>query len=65
MLFNDSILWVAVFGAFSNMFLPAPDDDIKMRNAVFIDMMNMIFWFISGICGYVLRYVKSGYVLSS
>lgn len=49
------ILWVAVFGLFGSMYIGAnPNGDggvQRMKNAVWIDLINMLLWFISAIVG--------------
>lgn len=47
-----SILWVALFGIFGRIYIPAnptphQDGQIRMKNAVWIDLVNMILWFIT------------------
>ena len=44
------ILWTALFGLFGNMYInedPEGNGDIKrMKNAVWVDLANMLLWFI-------------------
>lgn len=44
------ILWAAVFGIFGNMYIkedPEGNGDIiRMKNAVWVDLANMLLWFI-------------------
>jgi len=52
------IFWVAVFGTFGKIYLnadPAPGDDntLRMKNAVWVDLFNMLLWFISAAYGAV------------
>lgn len=45
-----SILWVAVFGVFGKLYVDEEPDRLgiqRMRNAVWIDLINMLLWFIS------------------
>ncbi|GAW19853.1 hypothetical protein ANO14919_093440 [Xylariales sp. No.14919] len=52
------ILWIAVFGTFAVIFLRMPDDDEHkwyentrvsvMRHAVWIDLVNAVFWLLTG-----------------
>ncbi|KAI1128861.1 hypothetical protein F5Y10DRAFT_166792 [Nemania abortiva] len=52
------ILWIAVFGVFAVLFLHMPHDDAHkwyqgtrvstMRHAVWIDLVNAVFWLITG-----------------
>ena len=47
-----SILWVAVFGNFARLYLHAKaygNAGIqRMKNAVWVDLTNMLLWFITG-----------------
>lgn len=49
------ILWVAVFGLFGSLYIkvdPKGDGGIsRMKNAVWIDLINMLLWFVSAIVG--------------
>lgn len=49
------ILWVAVFGIFGNMYIKENAEGnggiMRMKNAVWIDLINMLLWFVSGIVG--------------
>lgn len=49
------ILWVAVFGLFGSMFIhenAEMDGGIqRMKSAVWIDLVNLLLWFISAIVG--------------
>lgn len=53
------ILWVAVFGLFGKMYIHEKaemDSGIqRMKNAVWIDLVNMLLWFISPVFGFVGR----------
>ena len=53
-----SILWVACFGLFAKIFLnadPKGDGAIQaMKNAVWVDLVNMLLWFISACYGAVM-----------
>ena len=46
-----SILWVAVFGVFGKMYIKENaegDSGVqRMKNAVWVDLTNMLLWFIS------------------
>jgi len=48
------ILWVALFGLFGNMYIkanPQGDSGIqRMKNAVWVDLVNMLLWLISALC---------------
>ena len=49
------ILWVAVFGIFGSMYIKEDAEGnggvMRMKNAVWIDLINMLLWFVSGIVG--------------
>jgi hypothetical protein len=49
------ILWIAVFGLFGSMYInqdPRGDGGIsRMKNAVWIDLINMLLWLVSAIVG--------------
>lgn len=51
------ILWIAVFGVFAGLFLKNTDDEYQgtsvkvMKNAVWIDLVNCIFWLLTGLWG--------------
>ncbi|ORY67449.1 uncharacterized protein BCR38DRAFT_364956 [Pseudomassariella vexata] len=49
------ILWIALFGLFGNMYIkedPEGNKDIqRMKNAVWVDLANMILWFIGTVAG--------------
>ena len=49
------ILWVAVFGLFGSLYIKekaGADGGIsRMKNAVWIDLINMLLWFVSAILG--------------
>ena len=48
---SDSILWAAVFGIFGKMYIhenPEGDRGVsRMKNAVWIDLINMLLWFVT------------------
>ncbi|KAI1366154.1 hypothetical protein F5Y08DRAFT_144493 [Xylaria arbuscula] len=56
--FTLFILWIAAFGTFAVIFLRMPDDDAHkwyentrvsvMRGAVWVDLVNAIFWLLTG-----------------
>jgi H+/Cl- antiporter ClcA len=53
------ILWTAVFGIFGKLYInetPAPGDTAnrRMKNAVWIDLVNMILWFLTTLLGAAL-----------
>lgn len=51
------ILWVAVFGLFGSMYIhenPEGDSGVKrMKNAVWVDLINMLLWLLSAVAGAV------------
>lgn len=51
------ILWVAVFGLFGSMYIhenPEGDGGVKrMKDAVWIDLINMLLWLLSAVAGAV------------
>jgi hypothetical protein len=54
-----SILWTAVFGTFGKLYInetPDPGDTAtrRMKNAVWIDLVNMILWFLTTLLGAAL-----------
>lgn len=48
-----SILWAAVFGVFGKLYIhenPEGDSGVtRMKNAVWIDLINMLLWFITAV----------------
>ncbi|MCJ1253831.1 hypothetical protein MMC24_001645 [Lignoscripta atroalba] len=55
------ILWVAVFGVFGKMFIPKGNlGSQRMKNAVWIDLINMLLWLISAVYGAVLFFKFRG-----
>lgn len=59
-----SILWVAVFGVFGKMYLnedPEGNPGIqRMKNAVWVDLTNVILWFITACLGAILFFRSRG-----
>jgi hypothetical protein len=51
------ILWVAVFGLFGKLYIHEKrgmdGGTQRMKNAVWIDLINMLLWFVSPIFGFV------------
>ncbi|KAJ2897903.1 hypothetical protein MKZ38_004318 [Zalerion maritima] len=47
------ILWIALFGVFGKMYInedPEGDDDIqRMKNAVWVDLVNALLWLVGGL----------------
>lgn len=48
------ILWVALFGVFGDIYIgshPTPEQSgqIRMKNAVWIDLINLLLWFITAV----------------
>lgn len=60
----NSILWTAVFGVFGQMFIKRNarrnGDVIRMKNAVWIDLINMLLWLVSFILGAILFFKYRG-----
>lgn len=60
----NSILWTAVFGVFGKLFIKEDargDGHIKrMKNAVWIDLINMLLWFVSFVLGVILFFKYRG-----
>jgi len=59
-----SILWTAVFGIFGNMYIHEKaegDGGIKrMKNAVWIDLINMLLWLITSVMAVVVFFTMRG-----
>ena len=59
-----SILWTAVFGIFGKLYIhehAEGDGGIKrMKNAVWIDLVNMLLWLISAVMASVLFFTMRG-----
>ncbi|KFH42955.1 hypothetical protein ACRE_063060 [Hapsidospora chrysogenum ATCC 11550] len=59
------ILWIVVFGIFAGIFLPRDGDDERykgastgaMKTAVWVDLVNAIFWLITGAYGAVKTFL--------
>ncbi|KAF2150233.1 hypothetical protein K461DRAFT_217845, partial [Myriangium duriaei CBS 260.36] len=54
-----SIMWVAVFGIFAKLYVRTHPTihqvhARKMRNAVWVDLVNMLLWFVTFITGLVI-----------
>ncbi|KAI1428666.1 hypothetical protein F5Y12DRAFT_681751 [Xylaria sp. FL1777] len=66
--FTLFVLWIAVFGTFAVIFLRMPDDDEHkwyentrvsvMRHAVWVDLVNAIFWLLTGCYGCFRTFVS-------
>jgi hypothetical protein len=61
----DSILWVALFGLFGNMYIgenPSPEQSglQRMKNAVWVDLTNMLLWLVTAIWGTVAFFMHRG-----
>ena len=58
------ILWIAVFGLFASLYLhenPEGDGGVqRMKNAMWIDLVNMLLWFITGVGGVVAFFSAGG-----
>lgn len=59
-----SILWTAVFGIFGKLFIhkdPEGDSDIqRAKNAVWIDLINMLLWLVTAALGGLLFFRNRG-----
>ena len=53
-----SILWIALFGLFGKLYIhenPEGDAGIqRMKNAVWVDLVNALLWLISAVAGAVM-----------
>jgi len=59
----DSILWTALFGLFGSIYIhahptPKQSGQIRMKHAVWIDLINMLLWLISAAYATVI-YVRA------
>jgi H+/Cl- antiporter ClcA len=56
------ILYAALFGLFGKMYIGASDayqsGIHRMKNAVWIDCINMILWFISAVAGIIMFFLQ-------
>lgn len=55
----SSALWTALFGLFGNIYIkdkPTPEQkgQIRMKNAVWVDLVNMLLWLITFAYGLVI-----------
>jgi hypothetical protein len=59
-----SILWIAVFGVFAKLFIhenPEGDSGIqKMKNAVWVDLVNAILWLLSAAHNFLIWLTHRG-----
>jgi len=60
-----SILWTAVFATFGKLYIHEKGDDgsgvLRMKNAVWIDLVNMLLWLVTACMAWVLFYtVRTG-----
>ncbi|KAI0393349.1 hypothetical protein F5Y17DRAFT_459021 [Xylariaceae sp. FL0594] len=65
-----AVLWISVFGTFAILFLRIPDDDLPehkwfentrvstMRHAVWVDLVNVLFWLATGAYGCFRTFVS-------
>jgi hypothetical protein len=56
---SRSILWTALFGTFGKIYIPAhptPEQhgQQRMKSAVWVDLVNMLLWFITAVWGTVM-----------
>ena len=54
-----SILWVAVFGVFGAKYIHKGNDK-RMKDAVWIDLVNMLFWLVTAIMATVVFFSLRG-----
>lgn len=57
--FIASVLWTALFGLFGSMYIkdhPTPEQggQRRMKNAVWVDLANMLLWLITFVYGLVI-----------
>ncbi|KAK5999669.1 hypothetical protein QM012_005326 [Aureobasidium pullulans] len=57
------ILWAVVFGIFGKMYIndhptPHQSGQIRMKNAVWVDLANLILWFITFIWDLILHFTR-------
>lgn len=59
-----SILWTAVFGIFGKLFIhedPEGDSDIqRAKNAVWVDLINMLLWLVTAVAGGLMFFRNRG-----
>lgn len=59
-----SIFWTAVFGVFGKMYIhadPKGDSGVsRMKNAVWIDLVNMLLWLVTAVMGVVVVFSMRG-----
>lgn len=60
-----SILWTALFGIFGKLYIPADptpkqSGQIRMKHAVWVDLTNMLLWFITFLTGIFLWWRTRG-----
>lgn len=61
LLVTRSILWTTLFGIFGKIYIPAhptprQTGQIRMKHAVWIDLINMLLWFVTLISGLVVMW---------
>lgn len=58
------ILWTAVFGIFGKLFIhedPEGDSDIqRAKNAVWVDLINMLLWLVTAVAGGLMFFRNRG-----
>lgn len=59
----NSILWAVVFGIFGKIYInarptPHQSGQIRMKNAVWVDLANMLLWFITFVWDLVLHFTR-------
>ena len=60
MTLQNSILWVAVFGVFGKIYIHAKPPNKKMKDAVWVDLVNMLLWLVTSIISAVAFFAMRG-----
>lgn len=62
--FTHSVFWIAVLGIFARLYIDdypsGGGSSKKVKSATFVDLTNMILWFVTGLCGAAV-FVRSRY----
>lgn len=58
-----SILWTTLFGIFGKIYIsahptPRQTGQIRMKHAVWIDLINMLLWFVTLVSGLVVMWME-------
>lgn len=60
---TNSILWVAVFGVFGKIYIhakPVNGGVKRMKNAVWVDLVNMLLWLVTAVVSVVTFFTMRG-----